>query len=74
MIPRGFQVPRCQVPREYQANGKGNMFGGYPEVGTIHGASGICMRCIRRYGYVWLVVSDGVFTAGRAHLQVDKPA
>ena len=25
---------------------------GYPEVGTIHGASGVCMRCVRRYGSV----------------------
>ena len=25
---------------------------GYPEVGTIYGASGACMRCIRHYGSV----------------------
>ena len=31
---------------------------GYPAVGTIHGASGVYMRCMRRYGSVWLVVSD----------------
>ena len=31
---------------------------GYPAVGTIHGASGVCMRRMRRYGSVWLVVSD----------------
>ena len=24
----------------------------YPEVGTIHGASGVCMRCMRCYGSV----------------------
>ena len=23
---------------------------GYPEVGTIHGVSGVCTRCMRRYG------------------------
>ena len=31
---------------------------GYPAIGMIHGASGVCMRCMRRYGSVWLVVSD----------------
>ena len=25
---------------------------GYPAIDTIHGASGICMRCMRRYGSV----------------------
>ena len=25
---------------------------GYPELGTIHGASGVCTRCTRRYGSV----------------------
>ena len=25
---------------------------GYPAVGTIHGASGVCIRSMRRYGYV----------------------
>ena len=30
----------------------------YSAVGTIHGASGVCMRCMRRYGFLWLVVSD----------------
>ena len=40
---------------------------GYPAVGTIHGASGVCMRCVRRDGSVWLVVSDRCLTAGRPH-------
>ena len=26
---------------------------GYPTVGMIHGASGVCVRCMRRYGSVW---------------------
>ena len=38
---------------------------GYPEVGTIHGASEVSVRCMRRYVSVWLVVSDRCISAGR---------
>ena len=26
---------------------------GYPTVGVIYGASGVCTRCVRRYGSIW---------------------
>ena len=61
----------------YLAPSRGAVWG-YPEVGTIHGACGVCMRCMRRYGSVWLVVSDRSFLSWVSHcrttsLQDDTP-
>ena len=41
-----------ESPESYLAPSRGAVWG-YPEVGTIHGAFGVCMRCMRRYGSVW---------------------
>ena len=38
-----------ESPESYLAPSRGAVWG-YPAVGTIHGASGVCMRCMRRYG------------------------
>ena len=56
-----------ESPESYLAPSRGAIWG-YPEVGTIHGASGVFMRYMIRYGSVWLVVSD------RSRLQDDLSA
>ena len=38
-------------PESYLAPSRAAVWG-YPAVGTIHGASGVYMRCMRRYGSV----------------------
>ena len=43
--------------QKYLAPSRGAVWG-HPAVGTIHGASGVCMTCMRRYGSISLVVSD----------------
>ena len=40
-----------ESPESYLAPSRGAVWG-YPAVGTIHGASGVYMRCMRRYGFV----------------------
>ena len=40
-----------ESPESYLAPSRGDVWG-YPAVGTIHGASGVYMRCVRRYGFV----------------------
>ena len=40
----------------------------------IYGASGVCMRCMRHYGSVWLVESDEVvFVCRTTSLLDDTP-
>ena len=41
-----------ESPESYLAPSRGAVWG-TPKAGTINGASGICMRCMRHYGYVW---------------------
>ena len=53
---QGFE----EFPEPYLAPSRGTIWR-YPAVGTIHGASGVCMRRMRRYGSVWLVVSGRSF-------------
>ena len=40
-----------ESPESYLAPRRGVVWG-YSAVDTMHGASGVCMRCIRRYGSV----------------------
>ena len=42
--------------------------------GMIYGASGVCMGCMRRYGSVWLVVSDEVVFVCRTTSLQDDPS
>ena len=46
-----------ESPESYLAPSRRAVWG-YPAVNTIHGPSGVGMRCMRRHGSVWLVVSD----------------
>ena len=40
-----------ESPESYLVPSRGAVWG-YPELGTIHGASGVCTRYTRRYGSV----------------------
>ena len=46
-----YQASFEESPESYLAPSRGAVLG-YPAVDTIHVASGICMRCMRRYGSV----------------------
>ena len=39
--------------RNHTSHQVGGLFGGTLVIGLIFGASGVCTRCMRRYGSVW---------------------
>ena len=47
-----FYLPSFEEsPESYFSPSRGAVWG-YPALDTRHGASGVCMRCMRRYGLV----------------------